>query len=1078
MWIYTSPYWTIDDNSISENKTYSSEKIVDLLGDKTSKITDGQDDNIVLRDTDWFLKSSDKKVTDFAPITHSHPASQFNIDTTNFGWVLDWTITNVQLLADFIDDNILLWAEIYIDSWIPSSLVGKTGDLYIDNSNWDVYRKTDLGWWTPELNIKWPQWVKGDTWDTWPQWLQWTPWINWVDWTDWVGIDNITRTSGDGSPGTTDIYTITYTDSTQTTFQVHNWANWTWSGDFMADGTVPITWDLNFNWNSAIGVDSIQLDTTPSVWAPAEWELKWNADEGTADLWMPGGNVKLSLGQEMYVPRRCKNETWVTIPNWYVVYINWVSGQTPTIIWADASLEATSSKTIGITTEEIINNQSWYVTTYWIVRWLNTLAYPVWTPLWLSTTAGQYTDVRPSAPDHAVFLWYVFRQHATEWEIYVTILNGYEFEELHDVLITNRATSDIAIYDTDKWVNTDVMTQDQLTGFADNTNITVTYSHTNRTTTLTHPSWTITYYYRWVKKTLTSPWISDAHADVSANYFLYSVDGTNFAWSTTPWNFRDLMVSYVRFVSGSSTTSFALREVHGLLDVKAHQILHSQIGTHRVSGGILTAWTYTENTATNVATTPWFDSAIIRDEDIDSTIPAWIEWSYTQMYIGASNTATFVKWASYPFTETGSFLQVNNIATGAMTNWINNRWYNVYQILIPATADSESQSFRMIMLQPQAAHTSLANALAEDVRSLVLWDFENLATEWVIYARITYVTSSWDANAGKCRIATGWVTYIVGNRWSQTSVSGFNPTDHQVLDNIEWTTSWHTDWADSVATFWASWEATSKLLSEFVQTTGDQTIAWNKTFTWTLIGWNSKISLRDGNIENNATDANAQIAVSYYWYNISTTRFRNFWIYDWKTNPLWFFDWVNWRVWILTTTPAASSALDITSTTKGFLPPRMTTAQRDAISSPAEWLIVYNTTTDKLNTYSWSAWEEVWWSIVTDTIVISRDNTLSAWAVQYNHWLWKTPKLIQFELVDATNYWSSWDYDWWWHTCVYPTGTPWASSTTSYCVRTKASWSAFQTATVTAMTTTTFDLTWAKTWSPTWTAVIKVSLFW
>lgn len=39
----------------------------------------------------------------------------------------------------------------------------------------------------------------------------------------------------------------------------------------------------------------------------------------------------------------------------------------------------------------------------------------------------------------------------------------------------------------------------------------------------------------------------------------------------------------------------------------------------------------------------------------------------------------------------------------------------------------------------------------------------------------------------------------------------------------------------------------------------------------------------------------------------------------------------------------ASAALGITSTTKGFLPPRMTRAQRDAISNPASGLVIYQT---------------------------------------------------------------------------------------------------------------------------------------
>jgi hypothetical protein len=55
----------------------------------------------------------------------------------------------------------------------------------------------------------------------------------------------------------------------------------------------------------------------------------------------------------------------------------------------------------------------------------------------------------------------------------------------------------------------------------------------------------------------------------------------------------------------------------------------------------------------------------------------------------------------------------------------------------------------------------------------------------------------------------------------------------------------------------------------------------------------------------------------------------------------------------------ASAKLDISSTTKGFLPPRMTTTQKNAISSPAEGLIVYDTTLHKLCVYTGSAWETI-----------------------------------------------------------------------------------------------------------------------
>ena len=59
------------------------------------------------------------------------------------------------------------------------------------------------------------------------------------------------------------------------------------------------------------------------------------------------------------------------------------------------------------------------------------------------------------------------------------------------------------------------------------------------------------------------------------------------------------------------------------------------------------------------------------------------------------------------------------------------------------------------------------------------------------------------------------------------------------------------------------------------------------------------------------------------------------------------------------TTSHASAIFDITSTTKGFLPPRMTTTEKNAIATPASGLIIYDSTTNKLACYNGTTWNDL-----------------------------------------------------------------------------------------------------------------------
>jgi hypothetical protein len=55
----------------------------------------------------------------------------------------------------------------------------------------------------------------------------------------------------------------------------------------------------------------------------------------------------------------------------------------------------------------------------------------------------------------------------------------------------------------------------------------------------------------------------------------------------------------------------------------------------------------------------------------------------------------------------------------------------------------------------------------------------------------------------------------------------------------------------------------------------------------------------------------------------------------------------------------ASASLVCGGTTTGFLPPRMTTTQKNAIASPATGLVLYDSTTNKLQCYNGSTWNDL-----------------------------------------------------------------------------------------------------------------------
>ena len=317
------------------------------------------------------------------------------------------------------------------------------------------------------------------------------------------------------------------------------------------------------------------------------------------------------------------------------------------------------------------------------------------------------------------------------------------------------------------------------TGFVDNGGIGITYDKATRKVTLTHSD--LRARWRGSNKPFASPLESVAHDPGDGVFFLHSSDGVNFSWSTNVWPFSDLLVA-VAIVLNSGADAFALREVHGMMPHNSHAVLHERIGTHRVSGLGPTSGTYVLDTATDAATTPDFDAGVIRDEDSDTPIAATAvaTGTYTTLRIGAAGVPTFDTAATFPFRSSGSYPLINNPTDGSEAATVAKRFFNVYEILVPVTDDTESQKYRRLLLQPQTVYTSLASAQAENTLGLSLGTFS--APEYLLYSRLTYETAASDANTGKCRLQS--ITSVAGTRASQVAnISGLIPT----AENIPYT---------------------------------------------------------------------------------------------------------------------------------------------------------------------------------------------------------------------------------------------------------------------------------------------------
>jgi hypothetical protein len=298
------------------------------------------------------------------------------------------------------------------------------------------------------------------------------------------------------------------------------------------------------------------------------------------------------------------------------------------------------------------------------------------------------------------------------------------------------------------------------TGFTNNQNIGVSYDPTTRRVTLTG---TFEAYYKGVKlQEMIDGWVSEPHADVAGNYFLYYCD-LGWQFNTTPWEFSCLMVVFIQY----NAHDIGIREVHGFMPHVVHEELHRVIGSYKYSGGDFTGFVL--NSTTTSERRPNVSDTVVQDEDLRSTVLALSTKLYTQRYLTGSAVRAFNLGASdiIPLSGSQPYWNENVAGTWRQTLFANNTYGAIFVVALPTTSDAGSQAYRYMFVQPQRNSASLAEIQALTPNDLTHGDSSSLVSEFVFFGKIIirYTGGNWSITQ---------VDKLDGTKVSQISSSAGN----------------------------------------------------------------------------------------------------------------------------------------------------------------------------------------------------------------------------------------------------------------------------------------------------------------
>ena len=132
------------------------------------------------------------------------------------------------------------------------------------------------------------------------------------------------------------------------------------------------------------------------------------------------------------------------------VYVSAADGTNMIVSKASNASESTSSRTLGLMAANVNINGSEYVITEGLLAGIDTSSANAGDPVYLGTNGNLIFGVanKPVAPAHMVSIGVVTRVQQNNGEIFVRVVNGFEIEELHNVLISSLANNELLQYES------------------------------------------------------------------------------------------------------------------------------------------------------------------------------------------------------------------------------------------------------------------------------------------------------------------------------------------------------------------------------------------------------------------------------------------------------------------------------------------------------------------------------------------------------------------------------------------------------------------------------------------------------